>query len=234
MLFLPGIGVSALSGKAGGIVAAHGRFGSYFRALTIPVNPNTDRQTQAKAIVAFLSEYWRDPPMDDAKRDEWETYAASISAKNRVGQAIKLTGLNVFVMCGAAKIHAGGSHEANGPVALGLPAQDPAFQVAISAGTQKLTVTFTDSFDWCGEDFGFLLVAMHRPQSPSRNFFGGPYRVAGSVPGTVAAPAASPDATIDAPFTAIEGQKTVCRARVIRADSRTSGFFYSDQLIIGA
>lgn len=234
MLIKTGIAVSDMSGSSGGITAGRNRFGLYLRSRTTPVNPNTDRQTQARSIMAFLAEYWREAPMDDAKRLSWATYAASFNWNNRLGEAVNLTGFNAFCMCGAAKIHAGGSHEADGPAALGLPAQDPAFQVTISAAAQKLAITFNDGFDWCDEDFGFLLVQMHQPQSPSRNFFGGPYRTAGSIPGSVAAPAASPDATIDVPYTAVEGQKTVCRARVIRADSRCSTHFYSDQLIIAA
>lgn len=234
MLYRTGIAVSGLSGSSGGITAARNRFGPYFRSRTTPVNPNTDRQTQARSIMAFLAEQWRELPMNDAKRLAWETYAASFNWNNRLGDSVSLTGFNAFCMCGAAKIHAGGSHELDGPAALGLPSQDPTFQVTISEAAQKLSCTFDDGFDWCDEDFGFLLVQMHQPQSPSRNFFGGPWRTAGAIPGTVAVPAASPDATIDVAYTATEGQKTVCRARVIRADSRCSQFFYSDQLIIAA
>ena len=234
MLVRTGLAVADLSGASGGVVAFRNRFGLCFRSRVTPVNPNTDRQVAVKATMAFLAEQWREAPMDAAKRGAWETYAASISATNRLGEAIKLTGFNAFCMCNGAKWSAHGGWAADGPGALGLPAQDPAFVCTISAAAQKISCTFNDGFDWCDEDFGWMSVQMGLPHVASRNFFGGPWRHAGAVPGSVAAPAASPDATIDCPYTAIEGDRVVVRARIIRADARTSNHFYSSALIVAA
>lgn len=234
MLVRTGIAVSDLSGASGGVVAFRNRFGLCFRSRVTPVNPNTDRQVVVKATMAFLAEQWREAPMDAGKRGEWETYAASISWTNRLGESVKLTGFNAFCMCNGALFPCSGGWAANGPGALGLPAQDPLFVASISAAAQKISCVFDDGFDWCDEDFGWLSVQMGLPHVASRNFFGGPWRHAGAIPGSVIAPAASPDATIDCPYTAVEGDRVVVRARIIRADARCSTHFRSVALTVAA
>jgi len=234
MLLKYGPLVSDASGSTGGVTIARNRFGPYMRSRTTPVNPNTDRQTSARAIMAFLAEQWRESPMTAVIREAWETYAGSINWTNRLGDAVSLTGFNAFCMCNGAMINAGGDLVTAGPIALGLPAQDPSFAVTISEATQKLSVVFDDGFDWVDEDQGWLSVQMHQPQSASRNFFGGPWRHAGAIQGDSVTPPTTPDATIDVAYTATETQKTQCRARIIREDGRCSRFFYCDQLIIAA
>ena len=234
MLIKYGPLVSDASGSTGGVTIARNRFGPYMRSRTTPVNPNTDRQTSVRAIMAFLAEQWRESPMTSIIRGAWETYAASFNWKNRLGQAVQLTGFNAFCMCNGALINAGGTLVTAGPTTLGLPPQDPSFEVSISAATQKLSITFDDGFDWLDEDAGYLSVQMHLPQSPSRNFFGGPWKWAGAIQGDSITPPTTPDATIDVPYTATEGQKIVCRARIIREDARTSSLFYCDAFEVAA
>lgn len=234
MLIKPGLAVSDMSGSSGGITAARNRYGLYLRSRTTPVNPNTDRQAAARIIMSFLAEQWRESPMTSAIRGAWATYAASFNWNNKLGESVNLTGFNAFCMCNAAMLNAGGTLVTAGPTGLGLPAQDPAFAVTISAATQKLSVTFDDGFDWVGEDNAWLSVQMGQPQSASRNFFGGPWRGAGAIEGDSVTPPTTPDATIDAPYTAVEDQKVWCRARIIRSDARTSSHFLAAALIVTA
>lgn len=58
-----GAGVVQMSGSIAGDVHARNRFGNYTRPRTKPVNPQSARQTAIRAIVAYVAEIWREPPM---------------------------------------------------------------------------------------------------------------------------------------------------------------------------
>lgn len=228
-----GAGIIQMSGSIAGDVHARNRFGNYTRPRTKPVNPKSPRQVAARILVMFLAEQWRESPMTDAIRIAWQTFADSINWVNRLGEQVTLTGFNCFIMCNAALINAGGTLVTAAPTALGLPPGDPTFAVTGSEASAKLSVTFDNTMDWANETGGYLAVYMGRPQSPSRNFFGGPWRFAASVEGDDTTPPTSP-ADIDPPFTLTEGQKVWCAARIIRADARCSTKFRADPFAVGA
>lgn len=145
-----------------------------------------------------------------------------------------MTGFNAFVACNSAVLSAGGSLVTAAPTTLGLPGNDPTVAVTISAAAQKLSVVFDDTLTWLDEDGGYMSLYMGKPQSPSRNFFGGPFRQAGAIAGAAIIPPTTPDATLDCPFTAIESQKTWIEVRIIRADGRITTLWRPDPVIIAA
>lgn len=228
-----GGGVVQMSGSIAGDTFARNRFGNYSRARTKPVNPNSDRQMNARAVIMMLAEQWREDPMTDAIRTAWGVYADSVNWNNKLGESVKLTGFNMFVRSNAALIMAGGALVTAAPVTLGLPPGDPTFACAGSVASQKISVTFDTGFDWVGEDDAYMSIEMGLPQSPTRNFFGGPYRFAGSIPGYLASPPTSPQ-EIDPGWVLVLGQKVWCRARIIRADARVSTQFGCDPFAVGA
>jgi len=228
-----GGGIVDMRGSIAGTVHAKNRFGSYIRPRTKPVNPKSSRQTAIRTILMFLAEQWRESPMTDAIRGAWQTYADSVSWNNKLGEQVTLTGFNMFIMCNAARITAGGDLITAAPETLGLPPGDPAFAVAGSAASQELSVTFDPLFDWAIIDDGLMSVYMGRPQSASRNFFGGPWRFADAIEGDTALPPTSP-ATMTAPFTLVEGQKIWCQARIQEADCRVSTPFTAVPFLCGA
>jgi len=179
----------------------------------------------------FLAEQWRESPMTDAIRIAWQTYADTVNWNNRLGEQVSLTGFNMFVRSNAALITAGGSLVTAAPTDLGLPPGDPTFIVAGSAGDKKLAITFDNTMDWANETGGFLAVYMGKPQSASRNFFGGPFRFAGAILGDDTTPPTSGE-ELDPPFTLTETQKVWCEARIIRLDSRCSTRFRSDPFVV--
>jgi len=181
----------------------------------------------------FLAEQWRESPMTDAIRLAWQTYASSVNWTNRLGEQVTLTGFNMFIRSNAALIAAGGTLVTAAPTDMGLPPGDPSFAVTASAATQKLSVAFDDGFDWLDETGAFLAIYQGMPQSASRNFFGGPWRFAGAIPGDDATPPTTP-AEIDPAYTLTEGQKVWCQARIIRKDSRCSTLYTADPFTISA
>lgn len=228
-----GGGIVQMSGSIAGTTHARNRYGNYARARTKPVNPRSPRQMGARILVMMLAEQWRESPMTDLIRTAWGTYAASVNWNNKLGEVIKLTGFNMFMRGNAALMRAGGALVTAGPTDLGLPSADPTFACAGSVASQEISVTFDNAKAWADEDDAYLSVEMGLPQSPSRNFFAGPYRWGGSEEGVTGTPPTSPF-TFTAPFTLVLGQKIWCRAKIIRADARASTPFGCDPFAVGA
>ncbi|MBA7606359.1 hypothetical protein ES703_13507 [subsurface metagenome] len=226
-----GIGIVQASGSVAGSTFARNRFGNYMRARTKPVNPKSPRQSAARTAIMYLAEQWRETPMDDAKRLAWATYAAGVSWLNKLGETVKLTGFNHFIRSNAALLAANGSLVINGPPDIGLPPGDPGFLVTLDATAQKISVTFTDTFDWALETGAYLSVEMGMPQNPTRTYFGGPWRIAAGIPGVDTTGVSSPQ-LIDPPFTLTPGQKVWCRAKIIRKDARCSTPFTADPALV--
>lgn len=231
-----GGGITEMRGSVAGNTYARNRFGAYSRARTKPINPRSSRQMGARIAVMFLAEQWRETPMDDDKREAWETYAGSVNWQNKLGEVTKLTGFNHFVRSNAAIIRAGGTVVTTGPTDLGLPAGDPDFlATAAKAAGQQITYVFTDTFDWCKETGGYLVIYAGQPQNATRTFFNGPWRFERSVAGVDPAGASSPMS--DVPFlswTLVAGQKIWIQAAIIRKDGRVTTKFRPDPIIVGA
>ncbi|MHC4215874.1 MAG: hypothetical protein ACYSWP_21200 [Planctomycetota bacterium] len=143
---------------------------------------------------------------------------------NAVGQAIFLTGFNMFLRSMTATLASGLPDVAAGPTTLTLPETDPTFSVSASEATQLLSVTFDNSLAWANEDDAAMSIHMSSPKGAGREFIGGPYRQAGEILGDSVTAPTSPQ-TLTAPFLIAEDQKVEVFARVIRADGRVSNPF---------
>lgn len=214
---------TGMSGKVGGLVLSHNRFGLYARAWATPVNPNTDRQVTARARLAQLADRWN-TILTQLQRDAWDLYAASITVPNRLGDSVYLTGFNHYLRSNCAILACGGTIVDDGPALFLLPEEDPAFAITASEATQLISVAFDVAFPWLDEDGGFMLVAMGQPQLSTVKFFGGPYRVIGAIAGDDTVPPTTPK-TFAAAWPIAEDQLIWAQARIVRADGRVSGFF---------
>lgn len=227
-----GGGIIQMSGSIAGNTHARNRFGNYMRARTKPVNPNSSRQSTARARIALLSEDWREV-LDAAQRQAWETYAASVAMNNKLGETIHLTGFNHFVRSNAAYLQVG-SRQNDGPVILSLPPHDPLFAVELSEAN-GITVTFDENLAWTTEGGAGMFITIGEPQNPTRNFFAGPWRYHGWIGGTIPGPTASPDGpTGVTAWTLTEGARVWVRSRIIRADGRLSTPFTAPTVLVGA
>lgn len=218
-----GGGIIQASGSIAGNVFARNRFGNYVRPRTKPVNPQSTEQEACRAVMAFLTQYWKDT-LTAGQRTAWETYAAAVSSLNKLGETINLTGFNHFIRSNHYLKRIQDSVVADGPTVLSLPEQDPVFAVTASEATGLISVSFDDTLDWDNETGGYLIVHQGVPQNPTRTFFNGPWRFMNEVAGVTGTPVSSPQ-TMTAPFTLVEGQKTWCYARILRADGRLTNPF---------
>lgn len=236
MLIRYGVAVNEMRGSAGGITIARNRFGSYVRSRTKPVNPKSPRQVAIRVIMMFLAESWRESPMTDLIRAAWQTYADSVNWTNKLGEAVTLTGFNAYMQCQAFRLASGFSFIAGNPVALGLPAGDPTFDVdTLSVATQDANIVFDDTMDWPKTNNALMTLYMGKPQNPTINFFNGPWRLWHTFIGSAGVPITSPQANIgDPPYPLVLGQKVWFEARIGREDFRVSTKFGCDPVIVEA
>ena len=82
------------SGKQGGIVWSRNRFGAYARNRAVPVNPDSAKQRTVRNQFSQNSKAWA--ALSSTYRDTWNTMAANLPRKNRLGDTIFLTGAQQF------------------------------------------------------------------------------------------------------------------------------------------
>lgn len=225
-----GGGVLGMSGRIGGNVFARNRSGSYVRQGTKPVNTNTSRQQEVRGNMQTLSTRWLNV-LTSLQREQWNAYASAVLALNKLGETIQLTGFNWYVGNNAVILSANGQIVDIGPATLNKPDADPTFAIAVDDANQEIAVTFDNTLPWANDDDGHMLVSMGTPVNPTRDFFAGPFRIAGTIDGDAITAPTSP-ATLTAPFAVQEGQRVYAQARVMEGDGRVSQFFRDDTLVV--
>ena len=215
-----GGGVADIRGSIGGTVFSKNRYGSYSRNRTIPVNPGSAKQTKIRSTMGQIRNAWFSV-LTAAQRAAWAVYAANVEVQNRLGEAIKLTGWNMFARTNANRLYNDVAIVADAPTEFSLAEADSTLAVTISAATQLISVAFDTAMDWCDEDGSHLIIYASRPQNPTVNYCKGPYQVAGKISGNHTTPPTSP-VTMAVPFAVVAGQKVFVQARIVRADGRLS------------
>jgi hypothetical protein len=232
MLIKLGDIVGTASGSLRSNTYSRNRFGAYIRNRTIPVNPNTARQSTVRTFMQVLTSLWLST-LTPAQRAQWSAYGENVPLLNRLGDAINLTGLNHYVRSNIPRLLAGLTRVDDGPVIFTLPGPVTDADCAYAADTQLVSVSFDDTLDMFDVDDSALLVYTGLPVNPSVNYFNSPFRFAGSIDGSVATPPTSPE-TMASPFTIQEAQKVFHKFRVSLADGRLSDFFRSGSAIVAA
>lgn len=92
-----GGGVSSMSGKLGGTVAARNRAGAYLRNWAEPTNQPTPSQTAHRVMFAAQSIGWAG--LTDGQRKAWENWASGLTQFNRQGDAYTPTGRQMYMSC---------------------------------------------------------------------------------------------------------------------------------------
>lgn len=219
-----GGGIIQISGSIAGVTHARNRFGNYARPRTKPVNPNSSRQVVIRSALSYLTTYWHET-LTPANRTAWNTYAAAVAMKNKLGETVYLTGFNMFLRTNILRMQLGKSLCPDGPIELSLPDKDATFAISASAATQAITVTWDATLAWTEIAASVLGVWQGVPQIVTRNFFAGPWRMLSSIPCDAESPTALP-----AVMTLVEGQKIWCYGRIVTGptDSRVSEPFYAN------
>ncbi len=209
---------STLSGSLGGFVASHNRGGAYFRARTIPIDPNTPKQAAVRASVALLVSLWSSV-ITAAQRTAWGVYAANVPLIGPLGDSRPVSALNHFVRSNVPRSQGGLPLRFSPPTIFNLgDFAAPEYNIP---GTITAEVFFDPFDDWVEENLAGMLIWASRPQNASINYFKGPYQFAHTVPGSVGSPPISPSG-FTLPFPCPLGDRCFFRTRVTRQDARLS------------
>lgn len=150
------------SGSQANTTASKNRAGQYYRNRRSPVQPvGTGRRAFIRASFGSASGSWAS--LDPAVQAAWITFAAAHPVTDRLGQAITLTGHQMYVGVATQSLN----------VDIGLPSDVPVSTATnapvvtvftVNAGTPALTLTL----DASGDALDFILVSFARPQSAGR------------------------------------------------------------------
>ncbi len=230
MLFTSQV-ISAASGSMGGITGSRNRFGMYFRARAVPVNPNTTFQQAVRTLLATFATRWA--TITQTQRDEWDVYASNTDVTNKLGQTVTLTGFMQYIRSNTARAQAGLSTIDDGPTTFGLPTFGTIIAgFSAPAGIPSMQLFFDDAEAWALEDGGALMFSASRPFGPTIGFFNGPFRFWDVVLGSDTTSPTSPVVFTDPPFPFVSQQKMALHARVCRADGRLSSVQIDVQTVV--
>lgn len=210
--------LTAASGSIGGMTASHNKGGLYFRARTIPTNPNTPQQQAIRGHMAYLATYWRST-LTEAQRETWTFVAENVGIIDALGQSRFLTGLAYFCRANTPRLQ-GGLALIDEPVGDVGIAQLSDLTFTVSAASQEVSVAFSNTDAWAKAVGGALLVLASQGYNPSVTYHKGPYRYAGKVPGAAVAPTSPVDIAL--PFPVTQGQRVFFQARATELGSNLS------------
>lgn len=215
-----GAGIVQMSGSISGTVFARNRSGNYARPRTKPVNPHSERQEAIRAIVSFVAEYWHQD-LTAVQRGLWNTYAAAVAMKNRLGETIHHTGFNQFIRTNSARMNVALPILEAAPTVLSLPEKDVILECTEEDIAAQTFTFICENDGWAanGDPKLCILLSQGRPKLVSRFFYNGPWRhmgvisIAEGIAGTSDEPAS---------FSFALGQKVWFRARVLTVSGRLS------------
>lgn len=222
--------VTAASGSVNGLTASHNRGGAYFRARTIPVNPQTAFQQAVRNFMATLTARWSQT-LTALQRTGWDLYADNVEVPDTLGEPRQLTGLNWYVACNVPRLQVGGTFVDAPPGVFTLANLSPVAITSITAATRVMIMTFSNTDLWATLAGGFLGIWISPPQSPGVNFYKGPYRFLDKIVGAPSPPT-SPFTTVAGPFPLTAGQNVFVQFRAMNADGRISSPFRLSKLAV--
>lgn len=212
---------SDIRGSIGGTVFSRNAGGAYAKQRVKGTNPNTSGQQLMRSICSGFWAAWN--TLTAIVRTDWATYASNIQLVNRLGDAINVSGYNMYCRSRAVIKRLSMSMPAAAPTVMSLPETDPTIAVVASAAGKTLSISFDNTLGWAGEVGGMCVIYQGTPQNATKNSYDGPYKIMGAIAGAVSPPT-SPE-VMPSLYAMSVGQKIFCQARVLRADGRLSNPF---------
>lgn len=167
--------MSQMIGSVGGITYTKNRYGAIIgRTRVSPVNVNSNPLETLRTYFNAAVARWKS--LSDGQRNGWEVFAAGTPWKGALGDDIKLTGQAMYIAQVSGRMFADPAHLIAGydvaPCTPGLIAtplldfnccSNPDVGVIVTVTNQDPTVTID------------AIVRISPPQSPSVNYWSGPY-----------------------------------------------------------
>jgi hypothetical protein len=216
-----------ISGSVGGTTFAHNAGGMYMRARTVPVNPQTSFQNQARNALTTLVNAWTET-LTALQRAAWDLYASNVTVTNPLGDNITNSGQNWYIavnqprlMCDA-KLGTTLGRIDNAPTIFDRSLLTTPAVPVLDVSSNNLTFTFTNTNTWATAVGGALLVFQGRPVNGGRTYFRGPWRLIGRVLGAVVPPTSPGTITTVSTqgFPFVVGQTCYIAFAAVTADGR--------------
>lgn len=207
--------VSNISGSIGGTTFARNRGGAYIRNRTVPLNPQTTRQSAVRQVFGQLSNLWS-TSLAAAQRTAWELYASNVPLPNALGEDRNVSGINMYSRGNALLLDTAGVREDDGPTVF---TQGPSFTptITLDEAADTLTVTDLGGYDPATDGFIGLFISQGRPQQPGVSFYKSPFQ---KVSGTQEVDLATLPTDVDLVFPIASGQAVFIRSIAVTIDGR--------------
>lgn len=115
-----GQGVAEMRGSIGGTTFSRSRNGATARNRTVPVNPNTQSQSDLRYLFSQIAQRWAQ--LTTPQREQWDDYAGLITyLTNRLGEAYTPSGRQMFQTCNTNLVLANSLLNPGPPVGYTLP-----------------------------------------------------------------------------------------------------------------
>lgn len=86
--------ITDVRGKVGGTIFSKNKSGAYAKNRVVPSNPRTGAQQSVRGFFGSLSTQWRN--LTQNQREAWSELAGTLSFQNKVGDAVKISGIALF------------------------------------------------------------------------------------------------------------------------------------------
>jgi hypothetical protein len=221
---------SAASGSIAGVVYSRSAQGMYTRARAVPVNPNSTRQQIMRMYLDTAVTFWTET-LTEPERESWRVYAANVAMTDRLGASMFLSGQQQWTRSATMWLLKGGDLADIATAPAIFDTGDPGTLILLGAlTTGVITLGIAGAPAWAADADAAIFGFVGNPQNPSVNFYKGPFRFMGVIPGN-ATPITS--AAFDAdnatpPVALAVGQRIWVRVRVIYPDGRlTQAFMFN-------
>ena len=156
---------SEIRGSISGTTYSRNRFGQYVRRRAVPAQPRTPFQMSVRSFFGSIASRWRD--LSQADQALWRAFAERIVRTDRLGNPIRLTGLQAYVMMNALRRVLGLPVTNTAPSDVGTPPAIATLDLAIDTNTNQFDVVFTPT-----PLAGAIVIEATPPQSAGVNSVG--------------------------------------------------------------
>lgn len=161
--------VTQVTGSIAGVTYARNGSGAYARARTKPVDPNSAAQQLAKANMSVVVDSWL-TALTVPQRQAWDGAAAVLPRTNKLGQAIHITGQNLFVRSNLSLLLTGQTQVTAPPILPVIPEPSLVLEHLPATGTQV-----TGIGDWDESVATQTLVSKSPDLRLTINFYKSPF-----------------------------------------------------------
>lgn len=212
-----------ISGSVGGLTGSHNKGGQYMRARTTPTNPNTAAQQRARTDFTAAGNGWSG--ITPEQREAWNQFAQQQVWKNRLGDAIQLSGQQAYVASFSA-LRSAGLTPVDLPPAPNTRPPGLVWPGVILFGIDGGAANISNIPAYGGDAADRIVISVGRPIAPGATFYKGPFTI-GNVAGANLAETPLNEAfatAINNLITPQEDMRLPLRVRVVNATGQYSEF----------